>query len=128
MKKSNLRDEAIKLYNSGVTSATKIKRELETTLGITISDTERRKIQYWTGKDKRKSKALVDECDRIGLNVDDVTSFWHKGKHFSIHSSTKKEFKYEDFRDDFIAEISKLSPVYRSYAVRSKLEKIITSK
>lgn len=113
MKKNSLRDEAIKLYNSGITSPTKIKRELETTLGITLSDTERRKIQYWIGKDSRKSPALVEECERVGLNVDDVTHFWHKGKQFSILSNTKKEFKYEDFRDDFIAEISKLSPVYR---------------
>lgn len=114
MKKSSLRDEAIKLYNSGITSPTKIKRELETTLGVTLSDSDRKNIQNWTkGRSYRKSPALVDECERIGLDVDDVTSFWHKGKHFSIHSSTKKEFKYEDFRDDFIAEISKLSPVYR---------------
>ena len=115
MKKSSLRDEAIKLYNSGITSPTKIKRELETTLGVTLSDTDRKNIQNWTkGRSDRRSPALVEECEKAGLNVEDVTSFWYKSKHYSINSSTKKEFKYEDFRDDFIAEISKLSPVYRT--------------
>jgi hypothetical protein len=112
MTKDTLKAKAIALYQSGVESASKIRRMIEKETGEKISDSDRKNIHNWTKGRGIKSKALIDECERLNLNVDDVTSFWHKGKHFSIHSSTKKEFKYEDFKEDFIAEISKWSPKY----------------
>lgn len=88
-------------------------REACLELGIEYSDNKRSSVQKQFHKTKKHAPALIEECQRVGLDVDDVSAFWYKGKHYSILSSKKKdEFNYEDFKSDLISEISKWSPSY----------------
>lgn len=103
-----------KLQSNQSYSVVAATREACMELGIEYSDNKRSAVQKHQLKNKRHAPALIDECERIGLNVDDVSAFWYKGKHYSILSSKKKEeFNYEEFKSDLIAEISKWSPDYR---------------
>lgn len=62
-------------------------------------------------KDDDRHEALSKECERLGIPIDTVRHYWHKGKHFSIFS--KNEGKtYEELRDELINEMSAYAPVY----------------
>lgn len=56
--------------------------------------------------------ALKKECEAIGIPLDSVRNYWHKGKQFSIHTSAKKEINYEEVRDDIIEQMNAHSPKY----------------
>lgn len=48
-----------------------------------------------TRDSKAKHPLLETECDELGIPIDNVSHYWHKGKHFSIH--VKKDV--DDFRE-----------------------------
>ena len=56
-------------------------------------------------------RALKEECKRIGIPVEDVDHYWHKGKHFSVHAK-KKGVSIHKLRDMIIKEMNKHSPSY----------------
>lgn len=63
----------------------------------------------------QKHRALREECERVGIPVDSVNHYWHKGKHFSMHSNTSAEsLSWEDVRDGVIEEMAKHSPKYEA--------------
>lgn len=37
---------------------------------------------------------LKEECDAVGIPLEDVKHYWHKGKHYSINVNAKKETDY----------------------------------
>lgn len=57
-------------------------------------------------------QALKKECESIGIPLESVRNYWHKGKQFSIHSSAKKEINYEEVRDGIIEAMDMHSPKY----------------
>lgn len=108
-----IKKRASELYESGIDSRSEISRIIMKEMSIDNFHRVRNIVQRTLGK-KRQSKALIDECKRVGLNVEDVSVFWHKGKQFSILSNAnKRQFVYEDFKQDLIEEISKWSPEYK---------------
>ena len=68
---------------------------------------------------RKKHPALAAECDTIGLPVDNVSNYWYKGKHYSIHVSGKDP-SLVDLKDQLITEMKKHSPKYP----RIKYEKV----
>ena len=112
--------KAIELFNSGMTNKTEIAREVARELNMEYSDSFRKTIHNCvvgktksSGWDDGKSTSLIDECEKVGLDPSKVSDFWYKGEHYSIRSKSNiKEFSYEDFKADFIEEISKWSPKY----------------
>jgi len=38
-----------------------------------------------------KHKALAKEAEQVGIPIENVGHYWHKGKHFSIFSKTEKD-------------------------------------
>ena len=111
---NNYKKRAIELYKNGETNKTRITKIISSEFNIEYSDALRRNVSSILNKQLSFAPALVQECDDKGLNVEDVSVFWHKGKQFSILSNAKKQFNYEDFREDFIESISKWSPSYPS--------------
>lgn len=106
------RDRVKELYSSGIADRTKIARTICEESNLEFNENFRRSVSYHVQKFE-KSPALADECERVGIDFDSVSNFWYKGKHYSIHAKgSKKEFVYEDFREDLIGEISKWSPNY----------------
>ena len=62
-------------------------------------------------KHKVEHIALKEECDRVGIPIDDTKNYWYKGKHFSIHVKNK-EIDLWDIKDKMIAEMQAYSPKY----------------
>jgi hypothetical protein len=56
--------------------------------------------------------ALMQECARVGIDVEDVKHYWYKGKHFSIFSKNNTAPSYESIRDDLIDEMREYAPSY----------------
>lgn len=69
-------------------------------------------------------RALVKQCNKKGIPHGNVTNYWFKGKHFSMHVKTggKDVVSYEDIRDDLIKEMSKYSPIYPEIKRTKSLE------
>jgi hypothetical protein len=54
---------------------------------------------------------LSNECEQLGIPIDDVRHYWHKGKSFSIFVKGQ-QVSYEDIRNNIIAEVASHAPVY----------------
>lgn len=106
------KDRASDLYHSGMTNKSEVFKVLVKEFGLEVSDTTRKNVSNYIKSSK--NSAIINECERVGIDIDTVDRFWHKGKQFSILSVDKsKQFSYDDFKDDLIAEISKWSPEYK---------------
>lgn len=102
---------AIEIFNVGGLSKSKVAKMVAKEFGIKYSDDFRRNIAYHLKKEE--DSEFISECEKIGVDPNDVKHYWYKGKHFSINvKGHSKEFNYEDFKEDFIKEISKWSPKY----------------
>lgn len=64
--------------------------------------------EYELIKDHR---ALKKEADEVGIPIEDVSHYWHKGKHFSIHAK-RGNVSIHKLRDAIIEEMDKHSPSY----------------
>lgn len=69
---------------------------------------------------QKQQDALLSECVRQGIDVDDVRHFWHKSKHISMFVVAQNRPTYETVRDELIAEMKKHAPAY-SIIKRPKL-------
>jgi len=61
---------------------------------------------------KKKNPAIFNECKSVGIDIDSVSSYWYKGKHFSIMAKGSAKPTYEDVREDLIKEMMEYSPMY----------------
>ena len=61
---------------------------------------------------RQEHYALEKECQKLGIPVDQVKHYWHKGKHFSIFSKKKGQPTYQEIRDELIQEMSEYAPEY----------------
>lgn len=112
-----IRSRAIELYTSGITNKSEIARIISHEMDITDVQPVRlvasRVINKKFGKANSMDPALVNECNAVGIDPNNVNNYWYKGKHFSINASNKKEFDYEEFKKDLVDEVSQWSPKYR---------------
>ena len=60
---------------------------------------------------KQQHPLLSDECEELGIPIDDVKHYWHKGKSFSIFVKGQ-QVSYEDIRNSIIADITNYAPIY----------------
>jgi hypothetical protein len=104
-------EKAIELYVSKGMSKTNTAKEVAKELGIPYDNAFRRRIARKL--EVVDNSEFKDECEKVGIDPSNVKHYWYKGKHFSINvKGESNEFKYEDFKEDLIAEISKWSPKY----------------
>lgn len=63
---------------------------------------------------RRVDKGVLQECDTVGIDPTKVKHYWYKGKNYSINvkGSDSEQFKYEDFKEDFIGTVKDLKPNY----------------
>ena len=105
---SSVNKRVLDLYNQGITNKSKIARELIKE----FPDQSFTAIRLKASRKIRELSQINNECERLGIDLDDVSHYWFKGKHFSINVKNKSSFNYDDFKDDFISEISKWAPDY----------------
>ena len=57
-------------------------------------------------------RALLAECETVGIPLDSVSHYWYKGEHFSIFSKNKSEVNWETIRESLVNDMQKYSPKY----------------
>jgi hypothetical protein len=77
-----------------------------------------RRIKVW--RKNNDHKALATECDAVGLPLENVSNYWHKGKQFSIHVKGEKSLSYEELRDEIVDSMNSHSPSYQTI-IRSNI-------
>jgi hypothetical protein len=55
--------------------------------------------------------ALVKECEEVGIPLNDVKHYWHKGKHFSVFVKGKEVDLWE-LKEQIVEEMKAYSPKY----------------
>lgn len=68
----------------------------------------RQKQQGWR---RKQHPALAEQCDAVGIPVEDVNYYWHKSEFFSINVKGEK-VSLIDLKDQLIQEMSNYSPKY----------------
>ena len=81
-------DRAIELSNT-IQSASEITRIISQEFNIEHSDNLRRNVSYTVKK--HKNRGVFEECEAVGIDIDDVNHYWYKGKSYSIHAKAKGE-------------------------------------
>jgi len=61
---------------------------------------------------KQQQMALLEECQKHGIDVSDVKHFWHKSKRISMFVVAQNRPTYEKIRLQHIKEMKKYSPKY----------------
>src|SRR5687767_1327787 len=69
------------------------------------------KKHYYTHHYNTDHPALAKETEKVGIPLDSVGHYWHKGKHFSIFSKTNQK-SYFQARDEIVESMASHSPVY----------------
>jgi hypothetical protein len=64
--------------------------------------------------------ALGQECEAVGLPIENVSNYWYKGKQYSIHVKGEKGKSYEEIRDEIIQSMDSHSPKYQTI-IRSNI-------
>lgn len=68
--------------------------------------------------------ALSEECETVGLPIQDVNIYWYKGENFSIQVKNKQQAdNIEAFRQSVIDDANKYAPTYKSFKRSDKKEK-----
>lgn len=70
----------------------------------------RRSLSHYISR-KKKNGTFEEYCESIGINPNSVTNYWHKGKHYSVHTRPN-QVNYEDVRDSIIESMKAYAPVY----------------
>lgn len=68
-----------------------------------------------------RHRALSEECDIAGIDINDVNYYWYKSEKFSINSSVNATKDYNALVNDIIERQKQYSPSYRKYK-RNKVE------
>lgn len=103
-------ERAAELFDEGIRSATQIARQILKE-GITSEpfDKVRRNISY---KIVEKDHLLSKECNTLGIPLEKVKNYWHKGKHFSINVGNNKPLDYNDIKESIVEEMRTYAPAY----------------
>jgi len=113
---SEFRKEAIALYlNDNTLSSRAIADEICKKHNLTYSESHSRAIRRWVSEINTSEvhEALSEECNTVGLPIEDVKQYWYKGEHFSINlKGATQEKTYLDVRDEIIASMQAHSPKY----------------
>lgn len=113
---SDYRQQAVSLYLSNPDlSSTQIADKICESFGLEKKESHGRSIRRWISSVKvsENHEALSQECDNIGLPIEDVKQYWYKGEHFSINlKGGEKEKTYFDVRDEIVESMKSHAPRY----------------
>jgi hypothetical protein len=104
------KQEAVELFAEGKLNKTQIAKSLKDKYNLPMSEETVRKEVC---RQITKHRALVEECNVIGVPVDKVKYYWHKGKNFSMNVKGDSAPSYEEIRDDIIDQMKSYAPLYQ---------------
>jgi hypothetical protein len=113
----NLPEKILQYINENPSVSSKqIATHFDTTTGyvkqVKSRLRKRGKMEKFDPMSRRKTHpALAAECEKVGLPTDNVSNYWYKGKHFSIHVNGK-DVSLWDLKERLIEEMKGYSPKY----------------
>lgn len=66
-------------------------------------------------------RALQDECEEVGIPLENVNHYWYKGKSFSLHVK-KDTISYSEVRKELLEELDNYSPTYKNIERKKSLD------
>tara|TARA_R110001592_G_scaffold126390_3_gene337727 strand:+ start:2198 stop:3235 length:1038 start_codon:yes stop_codon:yes gene_type:complete len=66
-------------------------------------------------------RALQDECEDVGIPLENVNHYWYKGKSFSLHVK-KDTISYSEVRKELLEELDNYSPTYKNIERKKSLD------
>lgn len=102
--KSHLTDEAKGIVEAYIEEGHKIQKAVKLMcddLGISYNGSKARIYQkiYKALKEDGGHEALKEECEAIGIPLNDVNYYWHKSQRFSLNVSNKKQDHIKEFNE-----------------------------
>ena len=99
------------MYLNGYGSKADIARALKQKYSLSGPvDTIRRGISKYIHK--QENKGLKDECEKVGLPMENVSHYWYKGKHYSINVKNNPAPSWEDIKEELVSEMKQHSYKY----------------
>lgn len=72
-----------------------------------------------------KHPGLISECEKVGLPTDNVSNYWYKGKHYSIHVRGQQK-SINEIADLIIGEMKRHAPkVYKPTKIKKSAENLM---
>lgn len=108
-------------YENQQLSLNAVSRQFSDKYGYSNWETMRKIMSKLKKRNERNEEhdALLKHCEESGIPIDNVKSYWHKTKMFSLNVK-KDVLSYEQLRDDIIEAMDAHSPNYekidRQYA------------
>lgn len=62
---------------------------------------------------KQSHPALANEAESVGIPIDSIRHYWHKGKHFSVFSKLNSK-TYFELRDEIVESMKSHAPDYNT--------------
>jgi hypothetical protein len=113
------RQTAVDFYKKNPSfNSARIARDLISNGGAPNDDVFYRLVRKWIASERAKDyrmndhEALEKECEAIGIPVEDVKNYWHKGEHFSINVRNEQTNTMQDVLNGIIANMDNHSPSY----------------
>ena len=113
------RQTAVDFYKKNPSfNSARIARDLISNGGAPNDDVFYRLVRKWIASERAKDyrmndhEALEKECEAIGIPVEDVKNYWHKGEHFSINVRNDQTNTMQDVLNGIIANMDNHSPSY----------------
>jgi hypothetical protein len=113
------RQTAVDFYKKNPSfNSARIARDLISNGGAPNDDVFYRLVRKWIASERAKDyrmndhEALEKECEAIGIPVEDVKNYWHKGEHFSINVRNEQTNTMQDVLNGIISNMDNHSPSY----------------
>jgi len=105
----DFKEEAIALsaVNSQL-SSTEIGKIICKNHGLEYNESKGRAVRLWLSGTRDRlddHKALSEECDIVGIPLDDVNYYWYKGQQFSINASGSDRKTPKEIFNEYIDEV-----------------------
>ena len=101
---SNYKKEALEMFENGFGTKAEIARAIKEKHGLDGSvENLRKSISKYINK--AKHKGLEEECNEVGLPMENVSHYWYKGKHYSINVKGSNVTSWDDIKEDIILDM-----------------------
>lgn len=111
-----LAKEALELWKTGnYKTKTEAVKKVCSENGYVEVETVRKQLSALTRKEQALSEgsgALIEECESVGLPVENVKQYWYKSERFSINLTGGSVVTYDHVRDEIIEDMKNHAPKY----------------
>lgn len=106
----HLHEEMLSLTGDGLTPS-QVARQLIQNHNLEVKENSLR-MYICRNVERMKHRGLTNECEAVGVPMENVSNYWYKGKHYSINVKGAAQKTFFDLKDEVIAEMKGAAPVF----------------